>query len=444
MAEKEQCQCVLCKSHIEFNLDSFLIDEIRSENIAIFGGSGISTETSYASPHSLYVELAHEVGITTDQMPFPDLAQKVADKPDGRFRLLQIIQERFDYIDKFRDLRDTATKFHKELATMPYFNLFITTNWDRYFETHCAAKPFVYDADMRFWNVPRRKVLKVHGTIDDYSSIVATRSDYKNCEKRLQKSLVGSKLKEILATKTCLFIGYSLKDDDIREIFSFVRKSLGEFDKAHFFISPDDPSIALPKHVKHIKTGGTFFLSSIKAHMCATGCYATDQSYDLVAGELEQLLLEHAELYERYEATEFPQILLIGSYQDGLIHGYEMILDGMKTGRFSDLHQLQSQIRSYQDKIDQFKKSRNYFEVAYFRGYQNALLGFLRTKIDSPRTSFAPKFYFEKIGEIDKRSFKKLFKHMPEIHKAAFSQCEQLLRKWKLAPGVIMQHAAWG
>ncbi|HVX36893.1 MAG TPA: SIR2 family protein [Hyphomicrobium sp.] len=247
MADEGECPCAICKNHHEFNLDNFLLDEIRAENVAIFAGSGISTESPNIAPHSLYLELAHQAALDNVQMSSPDVAQAIADKPDGRFHLMRTVQERFDYINKFRDLRAMATSFYRELATMPYFNTFITTNWDRYFEEYCAAKPFVYDADMRFWGVPRRKVLKVHGTIDDYSSIVATRSDYKKCGSRLQKSLVGAKLKEILATNTCLFIGYSLRETTTLErFFRSSKKHWGNFIRRTTLFHPKPRALHFP------------------------------------------------------------------------------------------------------------------------------------------------------------------------------------------------------
>jgi hypothetical protein len=89
---------------------------------------------------------------------------------------------------------------------MPYINTYITTNWDRIIEEECCAKPFVYDSDLRFWDVPERKVLKIHGTIDDYSSMIVTRDDYDRSLERLKISLLGGKLKEILANRCRMMI----------------------------------------------------------------------------------------------------------------------------------------------------------------------------------------------------------------------------------------------
>ncbi len=169
---------------------------------------------------------------------------------------------------------------------MPYFNTFVTTNWDRYFENICKAKPFDYDSDLRFWELPSRRVLKIHGTIDDYSSIVATREDYTKCAKRLQTSLIGGKLKEILSTKTCIFIGYSMKDDDFREIFQFVKEAQGQFRKSHYIVSPFIYKKLPFDDLIPIKTDGTFFLKTIKDHMCNSFDFLPDSVFALAQEEL--------------------------------------------------------------------------------------------------------------------------------------------------------------
>jgi hypothetical protein len=87
----------------------------------------------------------------------------------------------------------------------------------------------------------------------------------------------------------------------------------------------------------------------------------------LVTKELVEVLRDHEELYEQYDIKKFPQTIITGSYQDGLIHGYKMIIDGRNGGRFSDLHQLQSNILGYQNKINEYRKSKCYFDVAYFQ-----------------------------------------------------------------------------
>ena len=48
------------------------------------------------------------------------------------------------------------------------------------------------------------KLLKIHGSISNYGTIIATTDDYKKAENYLHKGLVGSKLKSILAEKNII------------------------------------------------------------------------------------------------------------------------------------------------------------------------------------------------------------------------------------------------
>jgi len=75
------------------------------------------------------------------------------------------------------------------------------------FEEHCKATPFVADLDLAFWEAADRRVLKIHGSIANFGSIVATSIDYKKCQERLTLGILGGLLKTILATQTICLSG---------------------------------------------------------------------------------------------------------------------------------------------------------------------------------------------------------------------------------------------
>lgn len=439
------CECPFCKDRIDFDIDPFLMEEVSSENVVLFIGSGVSTEYPHAAPHSLYIELAKELGLSECNLSFPDLAEKYVKQPDGRFKLLRRIQDRLDYMKKFSDTRYESTKFHSEESTMPYFKIFVTTNWDRSIEDICHAKPFVYDADLRFWEIPFRKVLKIHGTIDDYSSIIATRQDYNECAERMQKSLIGAKLKEILTTKTCIFIGYSLNDDDFKEIFDFVREAQGKFEKVHYLVSPNINFENLYNNIRGIKTDGTYFLQIVKEHMCSKYCYLSDDIFEAANDELYELLKEHEYLTENFDGKKFPQVLPSMVYQDGLIHGLRLAIDKQGSGEFSDLHVLQAKARLYESKIKNYKSSRSYLEVAYFEGFCNILRALVINHIeDDNYYAWPPYYYYERKGEMDRDEFIRSLETLPEVHKATFNECKRIVRKWPEDEKFVLQHTPWG
>jgi hypothetical protein len=100
------------------------------------------------------------------------------------------------------------------MSTIWQFSDIVTTNWDDFFERECLALPFVAPEDFVFWGVPGRRVLKIHGSMLNLGSIVATREDYTACSEKLTANLIGGSLKHILGIHTAVFVGYSLRDDD--------------------------------------------------------------------------------------------------------------------------------------------------------------------------------------------------------------------------------------
>ncbi|MBA3342049.1 MAG: SIR2 family protein [Gemmatimonadaceae bacterium] len=144
----------------------------------------------------------------------------------GRAELLRVIRDRFAYVHAFPELYRASTRFHSELSTIYLIDTIVTTNWDDYFETECGALPFVTAEDFAFWSVQGRKVFKLHGSVNSYGSIVATRVDYADSYKRLEGGLIGANLKMMLATKTIIYAGFSFNDDDLLRIHKFLSSEM--------------------------------------------------------------------------------------------------------------------------------------------------------------------------------------------------------------------------
>lgn len=93
-----------------------------------------------------------------------------------------------------------------QLGTLFPIDEIVTTNWDTYFEELCFATPIVEPHDYAYWNLPGRKVFKIHGSTNNVGSLVATEQDYAECYERLRTGLVGASLKHMLATKVLVFL----------------------------------------------------------------------------------------------------------------------------------------------------------------------------------------------------------------------------------------------
>jgi hypothetical protein len=110
--------CLICKHNYEFQMPAEIISAYQTGRLALFCGAAISTEVPSVMPFTFYEEIATKLGhdpktITTT---FPDLMSEFCAQPNGRRELLQAIKARFDYIEAYPSLIETAARFHVELC----------------------------------------------------------------------------------------------------------------------------------------------------------------------------------------------------------------------------------------------------------------------------------------------------------------------------------------
>ncbi|MCL2283567.1 MAG: SIR2 family protein [Fibromonadales bacterium] len=127
---------------------------------------------------------------------------------------------------------------HKLLARLP-FNSYFTTNFDRLLEIAFSnfgdiVHPIIKDKDVAFWKSNKKPIVKLHGCINNRESIVAAIEDYKPFKET--KPLIDSLSKTILASKTILFVGFALQDDDFKELYRELESLLGEYMAGHMAV----------------------------------------------------------------------------------------------------------------------------------------------------------------------------------------------------------------
>lgn len=393
--------------------------------------------------HSLYAEIAHEIGIRNGDLSFPDLAEALCREPSGRVTLIRLIKERFSYIYAHSSHYDQATRFHKQLATLFPVDTIVTTNWDSYFEDECGATPFVEDKDLALWNAARRKVLKIHGTIYNFGSIVATKSDYKKCARRLRNGVLGAHLKSLLATRPTVFIGYSLKDDDFLHIFQNVKKHLQDFHRQCYFVSPEvtprdrERLAELGLHV--IEADGSFFIEKIKELAAEKICFCSDNLYDEVGSFLDLVIDEHLWLHDKFSLKRHPQIAYCSWYQDGMIDALSRILRLRRSGIYSSLHRLQGSASSYERYAKLFRRDKKYGDAAYCYGYSNAYL-FAAVGSQTNFEAIPPLFFHFGFEAHSRNAYKKMLNKLPSHHKSAHKFVQRLAAKYGDSDNIVLHH----
>lgn len=367
-------ECEVCKNNKPFEMPEELISAAANGDLVLFCGAGISTEGKGVLPWSFYNTIQEELGETDNSISFSRLMQMYCEKPNGRKNMLKKIRERFQYIDSFPELKRSATEFHRELSEIYVINTIVTTNWDTYFEDYCGAIPITIPEDYAFWDDSSRYVLKIHGSLNNLSSIIATEKDYEKCAGSLKNGIIGATLKTILATKTVVFIGFSFGDEDFTQIINYLREEMGEL-YPHVYIVTLDETLKERLNYERstaIVTSGAYYLHQLKHELINRSIVFLPASESFVISILDKMVEIHKTVSE-IDREQFPSVIYTLAYQDGVIHSFERYLNTHYSGEYNDFGHLRLLIGNYDKLVLMSRNASNYWNQAYYEGYANGL-----------------------------------------------------------------------
>ena len=227
-----------------------LISLIRNKEIVLWAGSGLSLYAGYPSgtafcdiicnaaksENDKEILSRHKAVLMNIAMEFEQLYSRDA--------LIELVSAHFD---KPPSVRPHA---HYLCTQIPQIDTIITTNYDHLFEyaygdNLCTVVGTQYKASDK----KPVTLYKIHGDSSDSASVVLTSKDYAKFYEGLN-SLIWNKLKVILAEHSVLFIGYSLEDKNIEDIFEKVLSQV-DTSESEFFIAV--PTLAEHK-LRHFNT----------------------------------------------------------------------------------------------------------------------------------------------------------------------------------------------
>ena len=204
-----------------------LADKARAGALVLFLGAGVGMAAGLPSLHALLDELAQDAGLDPSSLLSPasglspsDQARIIQAKlPPGQLaaRIAALIPE------------GEHSLLHALLADLPVTET-VTTNYDSRFEQAVSAPP---GAERELVVLPYealtargRWLLKLHGSVpvrntDPSVDLVLTRDDYFRHAR--ERAVLGGILQALLLTRTLLFVGFSLADDDFHQIAFDVR-----------------------------------------------------------------------------------------------------------------------------------------------------------------------------------------------------------------------------
>lgn len=411
------CNCAYCRNDLPFDLPAEIVEATKTGNLILFAGAGISTENELVFKETLYEDVAGELGLKTE-IDFPSLMSKYCSQVNGRAKLLEKVHQRFEYCQQFPELFRLATKFHKEVSSIYSIDKIITTNWDDYFELECNAIPIVTAEDFAFYNIESRKVFKIHGSISNYGSVIATTEDYRKCYKNLNSGLIGGYLKTLLATKVVVFVGYSFKDFDFNKIYSFLKKELGEIIPHCYIVTIDKTFKEKLKNEKStiIETSGSYFFSVLRTHLEGINFLLPKSNLETVhyLYYLRSDIHKKSEDYFKKHRTTTAIYNLF--YQDGIRHAFDYLIYHSKSGQSFNEKKITALLRTYEQIKKGCIKEKNYPDYVYVEGFSIGLMSILS---DIPIKHF-PFYYIMGLGTIVSfKRFTSILKQNPVYHKAA-------------------------
>ena len=383
--ENKRCECDICKNHIDFNMPEEIFDAVLNRNLVLFCGACISTESKLVYPYTIYMEVLNEikneineeVDLSTSFSSLMSLYIKTF--PNGRRKLLKKIKNKLDYINSFPQLLYNATMFHKEVSSNPYIETIVTTNWDTYFEEYCDCSPIITDIDSTLWDVFNRRVFKIHGSINNIGSMIATEEDYNKSYNNLSNNLIGDRLKTILTSNTGVFLGFSCGDEDLNRLLDILSKKMGDLSNQFYLVTIDKKWNEInDNRIFPIITDGTYFIHQLNNLLVEKGKLVSKELYDSAENILNSVLLEHNKIFEsdnyKEEIKQFPELLFSIAYQDGFIHAFERCVANRKKGEYLIPNYLETKIQSYNFYYNKRLMEKNYNLAFYGLGYLDGLI----------------------------------------------------------------------
>ncbi|MDP4120341.1 MAG: SIR2 family protein [Bacillota bacterium] len=352
-----------------------ILDAAQNGELLLFCGAGISTESKTVLPFSLYSDIQRDLKISDNSLSFSELMQKYCDLPNGRKNLLKKIKKRFEYIYSHPELEYMATMFHRELAELYFIKTIITTNWDTYFEKYCFATPITIPEDFVFWDEKERCVLKIHGSITNPSTIIATKDDYSKCTDNLHKGIIGATLKTLLANRTTIFVGFSFGDEDFAQILEYLRTEMNDIFPHIYIVTLDNQIITKLnfKNATYIVTDGTYFLHQLKLILKEKNLIENCDTLPTVKA-VNAAVRETYQKISNINFLEYPSVIYCLAYQDGILHAFDRFIQLYNKGDYNIPGNISATARKYKNLVQDYNNNENYGDQAYCEGYLNGLI----------------------------------------------------------------------
>lgn len=232
-----------------------LVQKVIDGECGVFIGAGLSAECGLPTWGQLlmsFVEFLNLDKISTEKDEIISLISKGRLIESAEYIKNFVKPRIFDeHITKMLDTdKLKPSKKHLMLLKLK-FNSIVTTNFDLLLEQafsktekHTYIRAYDYDNIAALGKLIAEKkpfILKAHGSLSNTNKIIFSRSDYQ----RLLFSIPSyrSFMRNLLQSRTFLFLGYSLSDPDLSVILEELTTHFEGFGQVHYLLLPTPGNI---------------------------------------------------------------------------------------------------------------------------------------------------------------------------------------------------------
>lgn len=203
----------------------------------------------------------------------------------------------------------------------------VTTNYDKLMESVFPTYDVYYNQEKLLFSplTSMGEIYKIHGSIDDPDSMVLNEQDYKKFEER--RNYLLAKIFTVFGEYPIIFLGYSLGDQDIRELLSAIASCAGmeqteQLSKRFVFVkySREPCAPSMNTYVQNLDEGQAVTMTQITANDFSLVYKAIARTHQLYAprvlGQLQKQIFdingasedaEHVVFIDIKDLSELPQ-----------------------------------------------------------------------------------------------------------------------------------------
>jgi hypothetical protein len=186
-----------------------------------------------------------------------------------------------------------------------------------------------------------------------------------------QNPLIFNKLKDLMATKTFLFVGYSMRDADFQEVWNGITATLGHFTKLACAVdidaTPDAVSFWKERGIELVKTSDILFVRALRSMLEKEDLIASEKLLEFMRNARRQVASMHTKMGQESHGK-----LASAMYQDGLLHALNDVLTSASLG-LKNKQNFENDLSRAKQTLDQMRRKHDPVEIAYSAGWVEVL-----------------------------------------------------------------------